>query len=103
MPKYLATVLVIGFASAGIIVAHIAAALVHPDSSYAVIDSIPGGLADGIWDYATVDSYTERLYLAQGGVTVLDLRSRAVKPQFAQGRCRTFRSFDRPRRNARGV
>jgi DNA-binding beta-propeller fold protein YncE len=47
--------------------------------------SIPGGGADGLWDYATVDEATRRLYLAQEGVTVLDLDTGKTTPHFVTG------------------
>jgi hypothetical protein len=43
-----------------------------PMPDYAILATIPGGPADGIWDYAAFDSAAHRLYLAQNGVTVLD-------------------------------
>jgi DNA-binding beta-propeller fold protein YncE len=53
---------------------------------YRIITSIPGGSAEGIWDYATVDDAARRLYLAQDGVTVLNLDTGKVIPQFVTGR-----------------
>src|SRR6202035_4616444 len=53
---------------------------------YQMVASIPGGSADGVWDYATVDAAARRLYLAQDGVTVLDLDTGKVTPHFATGK-----------------
>jgi len=53
---------------------------------YKIIAPIPGGGADGLWDYATIDVDARRLYLAQEGVTVLDLDSGKVTPHFVKGR-----------------
>lgn len=51
---------------------------------YSVIATIAGRGTGGIWDYATYDRWTDRIYLAQSGVTVLDLRSRTVIPEFVE-------------------
>lgn len=53
---------------------------------YRIVASVPGGDADGLWDYATVDAPARRLYLAQGGVTVLDLDTGKVTAHFVSGR-----------------
>jgi DNA-binding beta-propeller fold protein YncE len=53
---------------------------------YQRVTSVPGGGADGVWDYATVDSAARRLYLAQDGVTVLDLDTGKVTPHFVSGK-----------------
>jgi DNA-binding beta-propeller fold protein YncE len=53
---------------------------------YQLIAPVPGGSADGVWDYATVDDVARRLYLAQDGVTVLDLDTGKVTPHFATGK-----------------
>lgn len=53
---------------------------------YQIAASVPGGAADGVWDYATVDSAARRLYLAQDGVTVLDLDTGKVTPHFVTGK-----------------
>src|SRR5579872_5328459 len=50
---------------------------------YGIVASIDGKPADGLWDYASIDSESQRLYLAQSGVTVLDLRTSTVMAQFA--------------------
>ncbi len=51
-------------------------------NEYAIIATIPAPGAEGIWDYAIVDAVKGRLYLAQNGVTVLDISRRAVTPNF---------------------
>jgi DNA-binding beta-propeller fold protein YncE len=53
---------------------------------YQIVASVPGGAADGLWDYATIDGDARRLYLAQDGVTVLDLDTGKVTPHFVTGR-----------------
>ncbi len=53
---------------------------------YQLTASIPGAGADGFWDYATIDAAGRRLYLAQEGVTMLDLESGQVFPHFVTGR-----------------
>lgn len=45
---------------------------------YAVIKHISGGDAAGLFDYASIDVKEHRLYLAQQGVTALDLNSGKV-------------------------
>jgi DNA-binding beta-propeller fold protein YncE len=42
--------------------------------------------AGGAWDYAVVDDYDSRLYLAQGGVTALDLRSGELRTGLVKGK-----------------
>jgi DNA-binding beta-propeller fold protein YncE len=54
------------------------------DNEYAVLATIPGQPADGIWDYATFDGTAQRLYLAQNGVTVLDARTGLVSSMLSQ-------------------
>lgn len=51
---------------------------------YVVSAKIPG--SGGSWDYAVVDDYDSRLYLAQDGVTALDLRSGALTSALVQGK-----------------
>jgi DNA-binding beta-propeller fold protein YncE len=53
---------------------------------YQMLASVPGGSADGVWDYATVDDAARRLYLAQDGVTVLDLDTGKITPHFVTGK-----------------
>ncbi len=52
---------------------------------YRISRPISGGDADGLWDYATIDNDSRRLYLAQSGVTVLDLDSGIVTAHFVKG------------------
>jgi DNA-binding beta-propeller fold protein YncE len=51
---------------------------------YVVSAKIPG--AGSAWDYAVVDDYNSRLYLAQEGVTALDLNSGKLTPTLVKGR-----------------
>jgi len=51
-------------------------------SDYVVLATIPAHHAQGIWDYATVDVGAGRLYLAQDGVTLLDLKTGAVTARY---------------------
>lgn len=53
---------------------------------YVVAAIIPAATANGQFDYASVDAKGRRLYLAQEGVTVLDLDSGKVIPHFVRGR-----------------
>lgn len=53
---------------------------------YRIVAPVPGGSADGVWDYATIDDAARRLYLAQNGVTVLDLDTAKITPHFVTGR-----------------
>jgi DNA-binding beta-propeller fold protein YncE len=53
---------------------------------YQIVASVSGAPADGLWDYATIDGAARRLYLAQNGVTVLDLDTGKVTPHFVKGR-----------------
>jgi DNA-binding beta-propeller fold protein YncE len=46
-------------------------------AGYSIVARIPGG-AGGAWDYAVVDSTGGKLYLAQSGVSSLDLRNHTV-------------------------
>jgi DNA-binding beta-propeller fold protein YncE len=46
-------------------------------AGYSVTGHISGG-AGGAWDYAIVDVATHRIYLAQAGVTALDLHTQSV-------------------------
>jgi DNA-binding beta-propeller fold protein YncE len=49
------------------------AAFAQQAPTFSVVAQIPG--SGGAWDYAAIDEDTRRLYLAQRGVTVLDLKS----------------------------
>lgn len=53
-------------------------------NDYSVLATIPGRAVEGIWDYATFDATSGRLYLAQNGITVLDVRTGKVSPVPAQ-------------------
>lgn len=53
---------------------------------YQFAKPVAGGSADGVWDFATVDNVGRRLYLAQDGVTVLDLNTGKVTPHFVTGK-----------------
>ena len=46
-------------------------------AGYSIAGHIPGG-AGGAWDYAVVDPASDRLYLAQAGITSLDLKNHTV-------------------------
>jgi hypothetical protein len=50
---------------------------------YVILTTIPTK-TDGIWDYATFDQKLGRLYLAQDGITVLDVRTGRVSSILAQ-------------------
>jgi len=53
-------------------------------STYSVVRKISG--PDGRWDYASISSERHRLYLAQGGVTTLDLTDEKILPRTVAGR-----------------
>ena len=44
--------------------------------SYSIVAHLPG--TGGAWDYAVIDANSERLYLAQAGVTAVDLKTNTV-------------------------
>jgi DNA-binding beta-propeller fold protein YncE len=46
-------------------------------AAYSIAGHIPGGRG-GAWDYAVVDSASGKLYLAQAGITALDLKDHTV-------------------------
>lgn len=51
---------------------------------YSILDRISG--PDGGWDYATIDSSVNRLYLARdGGVLVMDLKTHEITPLAVKG------------------
>jgi hypothetical protein len=52
--------------------------------AYSVVAKIPG--AGGSWDYAVIDEQGERLYLAQGGVTALDLKTNKLTTGLVAGK-----------------
>jgi DNA-binding beta-propeller fold protein YncE len=74
--------LVGGLLSLQLIAAPTTAASAAP-GAYSVIRQVPG--PDGRWDYASVSSETHRLFLAQGGVTTLDLTTEKVLPRTIKG------------------
>ena len=45
-------------------------------NGYSMIAPVPG--SGGAWDYAVVDRHSGRLFLAQAGVTAVDLNNRRV-------------------------
>jgi DNA-binding beta-propeller fold protein YncE len=51
---------------------------------YSVVSEIPG--AGDSWDYAVIDEQGERLYLAQGGVTALDLKTNKLTTGLLAGK-----------------
>jgi len=53
-------------------------------SVYSIVAEIPG--AGGAWDYAVIDVPAERLYLAQGGVTALDLKTNKLTTTLVAGK-----------------
>jgi DNA-binding beta-propeller fold protein YncE len=63
----------LGLMAAVIMVATLTTAVATESPEYVISSKIPG--TGGAWDYAVVDNFDSRLYLAQGGVTALDLKS----------------------------
>jgi DNA-binding beta-propeller fold protein YncE len=53
-------------------------------AAYSIIAHIPG--SGGAWDYAVVDAHSGRLFLAQGGVTALDLKTNTVTTGLVPGK-----------------
>jgi hypothetical protein len=53
-------------------------------NGYSIIAHVPG--AGGAWDYAVVDQNSGRLFLAQAGVTALDLKTNTVTTGFVAGK-----------------
>jgi DNA-binding beta-propeller fold protein YncE len=49
-------------------------------AGYSITDRIAG--TGGSWDYAVIDPHSARLYLAQAGVTALDLKTNAMMTGF---------------------
>jgi hypothetical protein len=62
----------------------IAVAATAATTGYAIVDRIPG--TGKAWDYAIVDSPQERLYLAQQGVTALDLKTNKLTTGLVTGK-----------------
>jgi DNA-binding beta-propeller fold protein YncE len=53
-------------------------------AGYSITAHIPG--SGGAWDYALVDPHSGRLFLAQGGVTAVDLKTNTVTTGLVPGR-----------------
>ena len=64
---------------------HVAAIAATPaPPSYAIVDRIPG--TGRAWDYAIIDEPAARLYLAQQGVTALDLKTNKIMTGLVAGK-----------------
>jgi hypothetical protein len=69
---------------------HTAAAVWPGDSSAtepagcSIVAQVPG--SGGAWDYAAVDRHSGRLFLAQAGVTAVDLKTNAVTTGLVAGK-----------------
>jgi DNA-binding beta-propeller fold protein YncE len=53
-------------------------------AGYSIVGHIPG--SGGAWDYAVVDAPSGRLFLAQGGVTAVDLKTNTVTTGLVPGK-----------------
>ncbi|HEY3654303.1 MAG TPA: hypothetical protein VGL34_04880 [Steroidobacteraceae bacterium] len=53
-------------------------------AGYSITGRIPG--SGGAWDYAFVDAHSGRLFLAQGGVTAVDLKTHLVTTGLVPGK-----------------
>jgi hypothetical protein len=53
-------------------------------SGYSITGHVSG--SGGAWDYAVVDEHSGRLFLAQAGVTALDLKTNTITPGFVPGK-----------------
>jgi DNA-binding beta-propeller fold protein YncE len=53
-------------------------------AGYSIIAHVPG--SGGAWDYAVVDAHSGRLFLAQGGVTAMDLETNKVTAGLVPGK-----------------
>ena len=53
-------------------------------TGYSIAAHLPG--SGGAWDYAVVDEHSGRLYLAQAGVTALDLKTNAITTGLVAGK-----------------
>jgi DNA-binding beta-propeller fold protein YncE len=62
----------------------VAVAATATTAGYAIVDRIPGPGKN--WDYAIVDAPGERLYLAQQGVTALDLKTNKMTTGLVTGK-----------------
>ncbi|HWJ34435.1 MAG TPA: hypothetical protein VNR70_04170 [Steroidobacteraceae bacterium] len=52
--------------------------------AYTIVDRIPG--TGKSWDYAVIDEHSARLYLAQQGVTALDLKTNKITTALVPGK-----------------
>src|ERR1700730_6968146 len=52
--------------------------------AYSITGHVPG--SGGAWDYAVVDAHSGRLFLAQGGVTAMDLETNKVTAGLVAGK-----------------
>jgi DNA-binding beta-propeller fold protein YncE len=55
-----------------------------PTAAYTIVDRIPG--TGKAWDYAVIDEPAARLYLAQQGVTALDLKTNKITTGLVTGK-----------------
>jgi DNA-binding beta-propeller fold protein YncE len=53
-------------------------------TGYSIAAHVPG--SGGAWDYAVVDEHSGRLFLAQAGVTALDLKTNAITTGLVAGK-----------------
>ena len=53
-------------------------------AGYSITGHVPG--SGGAWDYAVVDEHSGRLYLAQAGVTALDLKTNTITTGLVAGK-----------------
>ncbi len=53
-------------------------------ASYSIVGRVPG--SRGIWDYAVIDEHSGRLFLAQAGVTALDLKTNTITTGLVAGK-----------------
>src|ERR1700736_1282310 len=53
-------------------------------AGYSITAHVPG--SGGAWDYAVADAHSGRLFLAQGGVTALDLKTNTVTTGLVPGK-----------------
>jgi len=69
---------------AAAIISSIGAAAAQDPPTYSVVSRIPG--SGGPWDYAAIDPKSNRFYLAQHGVTAIDLKSGKLTPALVTGK-----------------
>src|SRR5260370_15469821 len=53
-------------------------------AGYSITGHVPG--SGGAWDYAVVDAHSGRLFLAQAGVTAVDLKTNTVTTGLVPGK-----------------